>query len=79
MTLSPGDAFVFYVLVFLAVVLAAWFIALWNARRAAQRHTSRIPCASCGKPIVRRHARRRLRCPRCGALNLLSPEVAELS
>jgi len=71
MTVALDQAFVLYVLVFLAGVWGAWFSASWVRQRQARRHAPTATCTTCGAVIPRGHALRHLRCPRCGARNRL--------
>lgn len=71
MRLGLDGVFTLYVLVFLAGVLAAWFSALWAQRRTILKHRTTVTCRCCAARIPIGAARRRVRCPHCGARNAL--------
>ena len=71
MKIQLDQIFVLYVLVFLAAVWGAWFIALWVHQRQAKRHAPSIVCTVCGASMARGHALKYRRCPSCGARNRL--------
>ncbi|MFH1067698.1 MAG: hypothetical protein V1746_07335 [bacterium] len=67
MNVSLVALFSLYLLVFLAAILAAWIIFLWQRRRSAARARHFFICAVCGKKIRLEPPLTRVRCPRCGA------------
>jgi drug/metabolite transporter superfamily protein YnfA len=71
MKIALDQVFVLYVLVFLAAIWGAWFIASWVRQRQIQKHAPLVTCAVCGAVTPRGHALRHWRCPRCGARNRL--------
>lgn len=75
MKLPAAQAFTLYVLVFLAVVMAAWLVFVWKTRRASLKNAAKLPCGKCGFLIPLRHCQRKVRCPRCGAINGVAPQA----
>ncbi|MDX6766681.1 MAG: hypothetical protein SFU85_07815 [Candidatus Methylacidiphilales bacterium] len=71
MTLSLPDFFVVYVLVFLAAILGAWLIVLWNAQRQFRRDRPTFPCRICAQPVPFEGQMRHTRCPSCGVRNTI--------
>jgi len=54
-----------YLIVFLAVVLTAWLIALWNRRQASRQERVRGHCPHCEEQFGFEPGTRWIRCPRC--------------
>jgi len=69
MKISLSGYFAVYVLVFLAGVLGAWLIALWNRQRQASREQTSFPCPVCTRPVPVNGAILHARCPSCGVRN----------
>lgn len=67
MIVSFTTLFFIYLLLFLAVILGAWIIFLWQRRRSSSNARRFFICGSCGDTFEAELPRIWARCPSCCA------------
>jgi hypothetical protein len=73
--LTLGGIFVLYIVVFLAIIFAAWLIFSWRRQQLIHRSLRKVSCKYCGGSIPRHQALVWVRCSHCGARNRLRLEA----
>jgi ribosomal protein S27AE len=61
-----------YVFLFLAIILGAWILSLWQQSRARSQSVKRYTCPCCGGVIRADQAVVAVRCGHCGARHEMS-------
>lgn len=69
--LSLSGFFTLYIVVFLAIIFAAWLIFSWRRQQLIHRSLRKLSCKYCGATIPCHQALVWVRCPGCGARNRL--------
>lgn len=68
-----------YLILFLAVIITAWLIALWKRHLANHSDRPRCHCRHCEAVFTYDPGARWVRCPRCHAgLRIENPETSRL-